>query len=70
VIQLAPIVAAGELEMVDLGGSAARFGDIDGFLDCRFDPVTLAAHMRGVDAAANRDSSGWASILMKPGAMA
>src|SRR6266700_2453276 len=51
-IELAPIVLAGELQMIDLGRSTACLGNIDGFLDCRLDAVTFTAHVRCVDTAA------------------
>ena len=43
-----------DLQVIDLGGSARPFRDIDGFLHRLDDAIALAAHMRDVHSAAQR----------------
>src|ERR1700692_3080349 len=40
-VELAPVIFAGELEMIDFRGGTTCLGNVDGFLDGRFDAVTF-----------------------------
>src|SRR5262249_18814568 len=51
-IELVPVVAAGHLQVIDLGGRSTRLRDVHGLLNSRLDAIPLATHVRGIDATA------------------